>query len=511
MSRTLKVGTHASDTSMLPSNPARRYPPTREQIPPRIDKRSAFEMTRSVSHESGWNHPSVNQPMRVGVVQPQVKPQNIQQKNYAQPIHKEIHEPIKVIPPRPPREPPIVERTQTVDPWRLLPEQKKYYIDEFYKLQRDPTGVYVAGPVARDYFLKSKLPNDELIVIWELADLDQDGSLTRIEFCLAFHLTLARRKGYQLPTHIPETLFVGLADLQEPVLESPDDQKVDDDNWETFSEKSFSTVSSVRTLPHFADEIRDSESMCQPEPLRMTPKSMAARNVHNPYERRRDEMEMGKPVPSTFSGSSSPRDTMDSTHGIKPWNQYLNRHHQRPRGTPDGSSSAQSTSSSSSPSHRSDNSSENLSDTSSKRKIILNSDDEDSDDSNCSSPPETTTSTQENFADFRNFDQMVTSTEMLHLKSSQSSPNALETNNEEPSSVEPKSKSLPRDPASIESYEKNTAEIPEIRERKIDQVRSMVDSLRERNTRLARLNQALSLELKDLISERVSLETRCDL
>ena len=125
-------------------------------------------------------------------------------------MHKELPEPAKVIPPRPPREA-AVERSLSVDPWRLLPEQKKYYIDEFDKLQRDPSGIYVAGPVARDFFMKSKLPNDELIIIWELADLDKDGSLTRIEFCLAFHLTVARRNGYQLPSTIPETLYVGLA------------------------------------------------------------------------------------------------------------------------------------------------------------------------------------------------------------------------------------------------------------------------------------------------------------
>mgnify|MGYP000635007572 CR=1 FL=1 len=113
-----------------------------------------------------------------------------------------------MIPPRPPREP---ERALSADPWRLLPEQKKYYIDEFYKLQRDSSGIYVPGPVARDFFMKSKLPNTELSYIWELADLDKDGRLTRIEFCIAFHLTVARRNGCELPTQIPETLYVGLA------------------------------------------------------------------------------------------------------------------------------------------------------------------------------------------------------------------------------------------------------------------------------------------------------------
>ena len=46
----------------------------------------------------------------------------------------------------------------------------------------------------------------------------------------------------------------------------------------------------------------------------------------------------------------------------------------------------------------------------------------------------------------------------------------------------------------------------ESKEREIEQVRSMVSSLKERNGRLLRLNQALSIELKDIIAERVLLE-----
>ena len=36
----------------------------------------------------------------------------------------------------------------------------------------------------------------------------------------------------------------------------------------------------------------------------------------------------------------------------------------------------------------------------------------------------------------------------------------------------------------------------------------MVNSLKERNARLERLNQALSVELKDLIAERTSIECK---
>ena len=49
------------------------------------------------------------------------------------------------------------------------------------------------------------------MLIWEMADLDQDGKLTKLEFCLAFHLTNVRRNGFPLPHAVPESLFISLA------------------------------------------------------------------------------------------------------------------------------------------------------------------------------------------------------------------------------------------------------------------------------------------------------------
>ena len=125
---------------------------------------------------------------------------------------------------------------------------------------------------------------------------------------------------------------------------------------------------------------------------------------------------------------------------------------------------------------------------------------------------------------------MVTSTERLHLQSSQSSPNGDPSEKSNEILKNPKSKSLPREAIvseevlsksevgkSAPEVRKNAPEVEsdksepvkeKVLDREADQVRSIVDSLKERNMRLARLNQALSLELKDLISERVSLESK---
>ena len=93
-----------------------------------------------------------------------------------------------------------------------------------------------------------------MIHIWELSDIDRDGRLTKLEFSLAFHFTSARRNNFPLPEQIPNQLYNDLIGKnlrvdrsakndhysENDYIEQPDNK--DDENWETFSEKSFSTV-----------------------------------------------------------------------------------------------------------------------------------------------------------------------------------------------------------------------------------------------------------------------------
>lgn len=103
-----------------------------------------------------------------------------------------------------------------------------------------PVGVVsVSGTTAKNFFTKSKLPIPELSHIWwwwsltslwtdvccvtqpykvvlvcvrELSDVDRDGALTFSEFCIAFHLIVARKNGYALPETLPPTLTPGRVD-----------------------------------------------------------------------------------------------------------------------------------------------------------------------------------------------------------------------------------------------------------------------------------------------------------
>ncbi|XP_018605400.2 ralBP1-associated Eps domain-containing protein 2 isoform X1 [Scleropages formosus] len=92
------------------------------------------------------------------------------------------------------------------DPWRITEEQREYYTHQFKSLQPN-LGALILGSVAKNFFTKSKLPILELSHIWELSDVDRDGALTLTEFCIAFHLIVARKNGYPLPETLPLTLL----------------------------------------------------------------------------------------------------------------------------------------------------------------------------------------------------------------------------------------------------------------------------------------------------------------
>jgi epidermal growth factor receptor substrate 15 len=54
---------------------------------------------------------------------------------------------------------------------------------------------------------KSRLPNDTLAKIWELADIDVSGALSEHEFVVAMHLVAKAIRGVPPPDDLPETLY----------------------------------------------------------------------------------------------------------------------------------------------------------------------------------------------------------------------------------------------------------------------------------------------------------------
>ncbi|XP_025097207.1 ralBP1-associated Eps domain-containing protein 1-like isoform X10 [Pomacea canaliculata] len=92
------------------------------------------------------------------------------------------------------------------DVWTITDEQREYYVKQFISMQQDLSGV-ITGPVAKNFFEKSKLPVVELSKIWQLSDLNRDGALSMEEFCIAMHLVVLRRNDIELPDHLPASLM----------------------------------------------------------------------------------------------------------------------------------------------------------------------------------------------------------------------------------------------------------------------------------------------------------------
>jgi len=92
------------------------------------------------------------------------------------------------------------------DVWMITEEQRQYYTNQFLVLQPDLTAV-IGGAAAKEFFEKSRLPQQELAKIWQLSDVNRDGALSLDEFCIAMHLVVLRRNDIELPEDLPTALI----------------------------------------------------------------------------------------------------------------------------------------------------------------------------------------------------------------------------------------------------------------------------------------------------------------
>ncbi|RUP45213.1 hypothetical protein BC936DRAFT_148479, partial [Jimgerdemannia flammicorona] len=90
--------------------------------------------------------------------------------------------------------------------WDVTVEDKVKFDKFFDGIDLAGAGV-VQGNDAVEFFQKSRLPESELAHIWDLADLQKRGRLSRDEFAVAMHLINRRLAGDPLPKILPPTLL----------------------------------------------------------------------------------------------------------------------------------------------------------------------------------------------------------------------------------------------------------------------------------------------------------------
>ncbi|EMD38668.1 hypothetical protein CERSUDRAFT_113843 [Gelatoporia subvermispora B] len=94
----------------------------------------------------------------------------------------------------------------SVQHWDVTPAEKESADRLFAGLDTQQRG-YIEGDVAVPFMLQSKLPKDALAQIWDLADMNNDGRLTRDGFAVAMHLIQSKLNGKDLPSTVPASLI----------------------------------------------------------------------------------------------------------------------------------------------------------------------------------------------------------------------------------------------------------------------------------------------------------------
>jgi epidermal growth factor receptor substrate 15 len=106
---------------------------------------------------------------------------------------------------------------QTTGDWLVTPQEKAHFDTIFETVDTAKVGV-ITGDQAVAFFMKAQLPEEVLAQIWDLADIDADGQLTREEFAVAMYLVRIQRSGKDtLPQVLPPALIPPNMRRQAPV------------------------------------------------------------------------------------------------------------------------------------------------------------------------------------------------------------------------------------------------------------------------------------------------------
>ena len=109
-----------------------------------------------------------------------------------------------------PQQAPLQQATTTGDQWAVSPQEKTQFDQIFAKVDTQNLG-YITGEQAVGFFSNSRLPEDVLAQIWDLADINSEGQLNRDEFAVAMYLIKQQRSKRDgrdvLPQSLPSNLI----------------------------------------------------------------------------------------------------------------------------------------------------------------------------------------------------------------------------------------------------------------------------------------------------------------
>ncbi|PGH18830.1 hypothetical protein AJ79_00243 [Helicocarpus griseus UAMH5409] len=91
--------------------------------------------------------------------------------------------------------------------WTITPQEKAHFDTVFSTVDKGNLG-YITGDQAVEFFTAAQLPEETLALIWDLADIDSDGQLSKDEFAVAMYLVRQQRTTREpLPQALPPALI----------------------------------------------------------------------------------------------------------------------------------------------------------------------------------------------------------------------------------------------------------------------------------------------------------------
>jgi hypothetical protein len=102
-----------------------------------------------------------------------------------------------------PRPPAVALAPPAASPWTLPADRLVQYGQVFERVQQ---GGFASGAPSVAFFKQSGLGDAAIVALLKMADVDGDGQLSLSEFCVAFHIAVAVKKGHPMPAELPAEL-----------------------------------------------------------------------------------------------------------------------------------------------------------------------------------------------------------------------------------------------------------------------------------------------------------------
>lgn len=196
--------------------------------------------------------------------------------------------------------------------WVVTPVMKAQYDSIFNNLDKEHVGHLNPDQVA-SFLMTSKLDQQDLATIWDLADIQNTGLFTKLEFSIALFLVNRKASGKSLPNVIPDSLISSIKSIGSKPVPPPTKVKSSmDDLVDVFGSPSPQPQSQPAAPPQLQERASSSDLSHSTKP-RLTssfkPTSTFGQSLLNQQSPKQEEIkeQVRESAPITTQSSPPPR------------------------------------------------------------------------------------------------------------------------------------------------------------------------------------------------------------